>query len=132
MLTAYVDESSHEKGTVVLAGFIGNEEQWKTFVPLWKKGLGPQRKRLHMKKLRWRSSDERMLATLAPIPYDSGLTPLISEITDTDFANLVTNDLERKLNKTYLVALMPLLLLCMERVPSTETIAFVFDQQIEY
>ena len=35
MFTAYVDETGHEleRGWTFLAGFLGNEDQWKNFVP---------------------------------------------------------------------------------------------------
>jgi hypothetical protein len=75
MMTAYIDESGHEgKGWMFLAGYLGNEDQWKTFVPAWKAGLGPQRKSLHMTDLRWnKDRTKHLLKRLGPIPEGCGL-----------------------------------------------------------
>ncbi len=54
MLTAYLDESGHDsKDWMCLAGFLGNENQWKDCSEKWRIGLGPNRKSLHMRTLRW-------------------------------------------------------------------------------
>src|SRR5690349_4944011 len=79
MLTAYLDESGHEsKNWMFLAGFLGNEEQWRDFVPKWQAGLGPQRKCLHMTELRWnRERTQTLLRKLGPIPEQCKLEPMM-------------------------------------------------------
>ena len=132
MLTAYIDESSHETGTVVLGGFIGNKEQWETFLPQWRKGLG-KRTRLHTKELRWnKPATKSLLTRLAPIPFDCGLRPIYASVTDSDYSDLLENDLEKWVHKTYIVAALPMMLLAINSIPADETIKFVFDQQLQY
>src|SRR5208283_2300018 len=69
MLTAYFDESGIHKGDhlCVVAGWVGNDAQWTSFVVDWIKALG-HRKNLHMKSLRsWsghRAYYERFLSKL--------------------------------------------------------------------
>jgi hypothetical protein len=131
MLTAYMDESSHDKGTVVLAGFMGDESHWQAFLPRWKQALGD--KSLHTKKLNWHNLQTRhLLAQLAPIPFESELLPIVSIITDTDYADLLTTEFDKKINKPYLVALRPMFLQVLDRIPSTETVKFLLDRQLQY
>src|SRR5208282_3715746 len=79
MMRAYIDESGHEgKGWMFLAGYVGNEGQWGRFVDAWKVGLGPQRKSLHLTKLRWNQDRTRqLLARLGPIPEACGLQAML-------------------------------------------------------
>lgn len=90
MLTAYMDESGHEADRVVLAGFLGNRDQWKLFEAAWRKGLG-RRRNLHMKELRWHKPEriKELLASLAPIPYRCGLTALYSTVLASDYSDLI-------------------------------------------
>jgi hypothetical protein len=133
MSTANIDESSHEQGRVVLAGFIGNDEQWETFRHLWKKGLGSQRERLHTKSLRWKkAATKELLKRLAPIPFHCGLRPVYGTIVDSDFSDLLEDDLDRSIHKPYPLALLPMVLSVINEIPQAETIRFIFDQQLEY
>ena len=73
MLTAYLDVSGHEGSHVIVAGFLGTDDQWKECAEKWKKGLGPQRKLLHMKELRFNKFGiKRMLEFLGAIPHACG------------------------------------------------------------
>jgi hypothetical protein len=41
VLTAYLDESGHEgQGMMVLAGFLGDDGQWRECEKKWKRALG--------------------------------------------------------------------------------------------
>lgn len=133
MLTAYMDESGHEENRVVLAGFLGNSEQWKLFEKEWQKGLG-RRKNLHMRDLRWHKPERirKLLISLAPIPYQCGLTAIYSTVLASDYSDLIVGTPRQVTSKSWLVALMPLLLRTMQQVPSHERIKFVFDQQTQY
>ncbi len=85
MMRAYIDESGHEgKGWTFLAGYLGNEDQWKEFVPKWREGLGPRRKSLHLTGLRWNGSHQHrtqnLLARLGPIPEECNLIPILGGV----------------------------------------------------
>jgi len=82
MLTAYLDESGQEtKGWMFVAGFLGNDEQWKQFVPLWKEALGPQRRHLHMADLRWKKQrTKELLARLRRV--STSLRPVVMEFSE--------------------------------------------------
>ena len=75
MLTAYLDESGHEsKGLIILAGFLGNFDQWTKCEAGWKAALG-KRQHLHTKELRWSKPErvKRLLESLGPVPHFAGL-----------------------------------------------------------
>src|SRR2546426_907405 len=61
MLTVYLDESGHEGKVVIVAGFLGNDNQWEQCAKKWQAGLGPQRRLLHMKDLRWSKHSTRVI-----------------------------------------------------------------------
>ena len=73
MLIAYLDESmeNNPRGYTVMAGFLGNKNQWTTCAEEWRKALVPKQN-LHVKKLRgWKNNrHEEMLKKLAAVPYD--------------------------------------------------------------
>ena len=134
MLTAYMDESSHEAGRVVIGGFLGAKESWLALKKEWKAALERNGKRsgLHMKRLRWKGSTQKLLAELAPIPRLCNLRPLYSTIDAADYEDLIENPLDKFINKTYQHAVMALLLLILDRLPREERIKFVFDEQTTY
>jgi hypothetical protein len=134
MMRAYIDESGHEgKGWMFLAGYLGNEDHWRSFVSPWKTGLGPQRKSLHMTELRWNQDrTKRLLARLGPIPEACGLTPLLAGVRYSDYEDLVSGTPAAKLLKGYLACLFPLILQTLRVVPNTERLEVVFEEQREY
>jgi hypothetical protein len=134
MLTAYIDESGHEsKGWMFLAGFLGNEDQWKGFVPLWKSALGPQRKHLHMSDLRWNSTGTKnLLARLGTVPNMCGLTPVLTGVRYSDYEDLVSGSPFEKSLKGWLVCLLPLILQILRVVPDGERLEVVFEEQNQY
>lgn len=93
MITAYLDESRHEERDkyMALAGFFGNEEQWRSFGPDWVSALG-KRKSLHMSSLRLQSKPQRarkLLDRLGPLPHKHGLTPVHAALKVGDYLDLV-------------------------------------------
>ncbi len=134
MLRAYLDESGHEsKGWMFLAGWLGNSEQWTKFATEWKKGLGPQRKFLHMTDLRWNQERTRkLLARLGPIPESCGLKGLLGGVRFEDYEDLVTGTPEAKLMKGYMACLFPLVEQTLKGIPKEERIELVFEHQREY
>jgi hypothetical protein len=134
MMRAYLDESGHEsKGWVFVAGFLGTEDQWTDFVPKWKIGLGPQRKSLHMSRLRWKNDrTRRLLARLGPIPHECGLEAVIGGVRVADYDDLVVGTEDEHILKGYMAALTPLVLNVLRGIPKDERVEFVFEEQREY
>jgi hypothetical protein len=134
MLTMYLDESGHETSSwMFVAGFIGNDEQWKELVPLWKAALGPQRRHLHVKELRFKKDrDRRLLARLGPIPDQCGLTPVFGGVKCADYEDLVAGTPGEKLLKGYIACLYPLVINVLRAIPRNEHIEIVFERQDEY
>lgn len=133
MLTVYLDESGHETPThVVIAGFVGNDEQWKEFAPEWMRAVGPSGS-LHMKDLRWeRDSTRQRLARLGPIPHQFGLHPVIGAVNVSDFSDLLSDPVTQYALPGYIAALHPIMIDLLRFTPPGERIKFVFDQQEQY
>jgi hypothetical protein len=133
MLTAYVDESGHEtKDWMFVAGFLGNDDQWKKFAPLWEAALG-QRKVLHMKGLRWNQTrTKELLARLGPIPDICELTPVLGGVRVKDYEDLLEGTPAQKLLKGYVTCVYPLVVNVLRHIPKNERLEIVFEQQIEY
>lgn len=130
MLTAYLDESGQESAEhVVIAGFLGSEDNWKTFIPDWSRALG-QRKRLHLRELYWnKPRTERLLALAGPVPYTHGLIPLVGVVRVSDYADLLDNPaLELQMNG-YICALYPIIVEVLRSVVGNERIKWVFSGQ---
>jgi hypothetical protein len=90
MFIAYLDESnSNLQGKVcAVAGFLGTESQWHSFIEEWGKTLG-RRKSLRMKDLRWKDSDRDLLARLALLPDQHGLKRIASLVRNEDYSRIV-------------------------------------------
>lgn len=133
MLTAYVDESGHEsKGWMFVAGFMGNDEQWRQFVPLWKEALG-NKKALHMRSLPWNNDrTRRLLARLGSVPDKCGLTPVVGGVRSADYEDLLEGTPAAKLLKGYLVCIYPLVVNILRSIPRNERLEIIFEQQNEY
>jgi hypothetical protein len=134
VLTAYLDESGQESTDYVfIAGFLGNDEQWKRCADDWRIGLG-KRKGLHMKKLRWAypKKIEKLLARLGPIPHNCGLKPLLGGVRVSDYQDLVGGDIRKKVMAGYMAALYPLVIQMLKVVPCDERVEIVFEAQDQY
>lgn len=134
MLTAYLDESGHEgKGLIILAGFLGNADQWAKCETDWKAALG-QRRHLHMADLRWSKPQRisKLLTTLGPVPHAAGLQGLISTVDVADFEDLIDGTQMQKLMKGYFVTLLGLINVIAHNIPSEETFKLVMEAQNEY
>jgi hypothetical protein len=133
MLTAYLDESGHEtKDAVIIAGFLGNDEQWRECAAQWRAALG-KRKALHMKTLRWKKDSTRcLLERLGPIPHQCGLRALIGMLRVTDYYDLVSGTKAEKMLKGYYFCLMTIFDAVVKNTPKDERVKFVFEGQKEY
>jgi hypothetical protein len=134
MLIACLDESGHETNDIVIvAGFLGNETQWSRCAKLWLRGLGPQRKILHMRQLRWKKdSTRRLLERLGPIPHGCGLTALLAEINVAHYHDLVAGTEAEKLTKGYHLGILTIMDSIVKNIPKHETVKLVLDRQKEY
>lgn len=134
MFTAYLDESGHEtKDWQFIAGFLGDEDQWKQFVPLWQEALGPQRKHLHMTDLRWdKDYTRRLLQRLGAIPDQCKLTRVLGGARVKDYEDLVAGTISEKLLKGYIASLYPLVINTLRVIPPNERLELVFEEQKEY
>jgi hypothetical protein len=136
MLKAYLDETGiHDsKNSCIIAGFLGNEDQWARFDEEWKKGLG-KRERLHMKDLQWSKPDRiaALLAQLGPIPEACGLERIFGSVRGADYEDLVPNEpMLRLIASPYMMAMQPCLIKTMEYVPADESVLFTFERQDRY
>jgi hypothetical protein len=134
VLTAYLDESGQESNDYVfIAGFLGNDDQWKQCASDWKIGLG-KRNGLHMKKLRWAypKKIEPLLNRLGPIPYNCHLRPLLGGVRVSHYDDLVAGDIKRKIMAGYMAALYPLVIQMLKVVPSNERVEIIFEAQTTY
>jgi hypothetical protein len=134
MLTAYLDECGHQgKDLVILAGFLGNKDQWEKCEVAWREGLG-RRKNLHMNKLRWSRPDRvrKLLGTLGPIPHNAGLRALFCCVKVADYEDMVSGRLVEKLVKGYYIALIGMLDAIRKNVPADETVKISLEIQTEY
>lgn len=131
MLRVYFDESGHHGGRFcVVAGFIGNEDQWTEFEKSWLVALAP-RKHLHMNGLRWtKPRTARLLARLGPVPHKHGLMPVVGVVTHSAYAAAIAPTMP--FLKPWLLCVGMCARDILRWLPPYETIKFVFEQQTEY
>jgi hypothetical protein len=134
MLTAYMDESWHDhKEFAILAGFVGNAEQWGKCEKDWIEGLG-NRKHLHMNRLQW-SKEERvrkLLSRLGPIPHAAGLTAVFAVAKVDDYEDLIDGTHMQKLMKGYQICVLAIASIISKEIPADETFKLVLENQSEY
>ena len=134
--TAYVDESGHEsKQHVILAGFLGDDEQWDECAQQWRVGLA-DRKALHMRELRWKSKSNhrvrKLLERLGPIPYNCGLRAVFSGVNVSDYADLISGTLVERANKGYILALYHLVPPILASLKGEERLKLVLEENTQY
>lgn len=135
MLYAYIDESGQEADEwVFIAGYLGNEDQWRQVATKWAAALASQqRTTLHMKRLRWgRDSTRRLLAKLGPIPTECGLTRIIMGVRVQDYSDLVAGTTMEKRSAGYLQLITPLMMFIAQSLPGDERAEVVFEAQDRY
>ena len=133
MYSVYLDESGHETGEhVVLAGYLGSEDQWLSFEREWKEALGPTES-FHIAKLRWnKDSTRRRLATLGPIPHRHGLIKVVGAVKVSDYADLPRNMSDSYAVQGYHICLFPIIVEVLKAVPPGQDIRWVFEEQHDY
>jgi hypothetical protein len=130
MLTVYLDESGQQSHDyVVIAGFVGTDDQWNAFSHDWQKGLG-KKQALHMCELYWNNPrTEGLLAALGPIPRKHGLTPVVGAVRVSDYLDLLSNPVEQMMMCGYNCALYPVIISILKHFPSGERVKWVFEEQ---
>jgi len=133
MLTAYLDESGHETNDfVVVAGFLGDEDQWKRCETEWIKGLG-RRKALHMRELQWKKDRvRRLLEILGPIPHQCGLIPVVAGMQVQDYYDLVVGTQAEQMTKGYYLCVLAIIDSILKNIPKGETLTLALESQNEY
>ena len=134
--TAYVDESGHETKThVMLAGFLGDDEQWHECARRWQLALAPRRA-LHMSELRWKSKTNhrvrKLLERLGPIPYECGLMPVFSGVNVSDYADLISGTLVERASKGYILALYHMVPPILASLKGEERLKLVLEENTQY
>jgi hypothetical protein len=135
VLTAYMEESGvHDKDWCVVAGFVGDDKQWKDCIDKWKPGLGRSRS-LHMRKLRWNKTErvKKLLNTLGPIPESCGLKKIWAGLRLQDYEDLLPQEL--RLNQEispYMLCTSMIFARTAKLLPVGQRVAFVFALQKQY
>ena len=95
--------------------------------------LGPQRKRLHMHKLRWKNpATKKLLARLGPVPQECGLKGIVGGVRYSDYEDLVRGTVVEKLSEGYLWSFFPLVQTMLKYIPRDERVELIFGEQMEY
>jgi hypothetical protein len=133
MVTVYLDESGHETDDhVVVAGFLGTEDQWSAFDSDWLKVLDGATS-FHAKSQRWtKESTGRRVAKLSAIPYRNGLRSIIGSVCVSDYADLLQNKAEEYVNQGYVLCLYPILSAISYFIPETEEVKWILEEQHDY
>ena len=134
VITAYLDESGQEQedGRMVIAGFAGNEDQWRGFATEWQKAIAP-RKHLHVTDLRFKKDRERhTLKRAGGLPEKFGLMPLAASIQFSDYSDLIVGTEDEHIYPGYLACLQILMIQVLKGLPEGETLEVVFEQQDRY
>ena len=135
LLTAYFDESGtgHNEQLCVVAGFVGNDTQWASFVADWIPALGRHRKNLHMAKLRWSQRYDviaESLALLGPIPHRYNLTPVNVRMWHRDHQEIVEGKVSPEFTSPYqLCATTCISTVLSEIAGPDDEVLFIFDRQ---
>jgi hypothetical protein len=116
---------------VIVAGFIGNEDQWRALAQQWPKGFdGSQRKSLHTSSLHFKNESERsLLKKLGAIPESAGVKRISGSVNEADYYDLVEGTAAELHAHGYALALVPLILAIENTIPPDESYKLVFEEQ---
>jgi hypothetical protein len=133
LLTAYFDESGIHAGDhrCVVAGFVGNDAQWHSFIKDWVDAILP-RKNLHMKELPWSRHPERippLLEKLGPIPHKYNLRPVQVSVVWSDFISVVKGKVSQKFINPYMLCAVCCMSVVFAEMAGTDDVYFLFDRQ---
>jgi hypothetical protein len=133
LLTAYFDESGVHPGNhfCVVAGFVGNDAQWQSFIAEWIAAIRP-RKNLHMKELRWNQHPERigpLLARLGPLPEKHNLKPVAVSLNWEDWNEIVKGKVREKFTTPYMLCAQACIGTVLTKIAGSDDVYFLFDRQ---
>lgn len=138
VLTAHLDESGQESDQyVVIAGYIGNDDQWTECAKQWRIALG-KRKNLHMRELRWNGKKafrtRLLMERITPVAANCGLIPVAASVKVSDYADLVDDGvLVKRLTQGYVFAAeFVMVAILVWALAKRDRIAVVFEQQDEF
>lgn len=139
MIYGYFDESGENgDGFFVVAGFVGRRKDWKTFLSLWREGLG-NRSSLHLKDLRLGSSrypnrHKDLLTRLGSIPRRSNLIGFAGSVRTSDYADKIKGTIAEIGLSGYSVALIAMVdaILESKRISKRDRIEFTFEDQFHF
>ena len=134
MITVLLDESGiDQKQHVIVAGHAGTREAWESFAPAWAAALGAQRKRLHMRELRWsEQGTRRLLARLGPVPASCGLVRVIGGVRVSDYEDLIVGTQLERFFAGYMQALFVAALHFLFQVPADDRAQIILEHQGNY
>ena len=132
LLTGYFDESGiHGADVCVVAGFIGNDAQWQSFIGEWVPAIRPAQN-LHMKKLRWNQHPEavaRRLARLGPLPHKYNLHPIMAGMKWRDYNSVVRGKIPGKFTHPYILCALACVSVVLTELAGSDDVYFLLDQQ---
>ncbi len=133
VLTAYIDESNQTSDDwMSVAGFFGNDDQWKSFVPAWGEAIAP-RTHLHTRMLRFSGphAERRtkpLLERAGAVPNRCGLASMFGMVRHSDYADLVDSG-DEGIFCGYIACCLPMVINTLRGIPENERIELVFERQ---
>ena len=129
-VVAYLDESnSNLQGKVCsVAGFLGTQNQWDSFLEEWVKTLG-RRKILHMGDLRWKDRDRELLTRLGRLPDKHGLIRIVSLVRNEDYRKVVEGKIRDRYANPYMLAVQMCVAQILKCTSPELTVGICFEEQ---
>jgi hypothetical protein len=129
-----VDESGQHQEDLLMfvAGYVGNEAQWKQVEKEWPIAIAP-RHHLHMRRLRFeRDSEREMLIRVAQVPKRCGLQPILGGVRQCDYLPLLAGTQEERLLNGYVPCCFAMVINTLRNIPKDERLEVVFERQDRY
>ncbi len=137
MLKLYVDESSNDNsGMYFVAGFLGDEGQWTSYVERWKEERKPF-KSLHASECRLGSRRglaryKTVLERLGKVPEQCKLIPVAGSICRNDYAQQIKGTVLTVLMGGYVLAILALLDEVKMHIPPDERLEVWFETNVAH
>jgi hypothetical protein len=133
VLTAYLETGQEQDDWMFIAGYLGDDAGWEKFPDLWAKAIGPQRKHLHMKELRFtKLSVQKILAKAALVPKECGLIPIAAGVRFKDYADIILDERDSLIHAAYMQCCRAVTIFAMRALPENERLEIVFERQDQY
>jgi hypothetical protein len=131
LLTAYFDESGNHDGNhvCVVAGYVGIDAQWTSFVGEWIPALGKQQKNLHVSSIRNFKRAAPLFEKLGAIPERHHLQRVIGGVRWNDYKSIVKGKLRKKFTHPYMLAAQACIFQVVGTMSRSDEIMFYFSRQ---